>query len=401
MKKAIFSLVTFICLVSTSFVTTSCKQEENKAPKYVFLFIGDGMGITQVVMTDYYLSFKQGKIGGEHLCFSSFPYSAICTTYSNDSGVTCSSAAGTAIATGHKTNNSCLGVDAEGNPLKSMAYDFKEMGYKVGIMTNVAVNHATPASFYANSRKRSDYYNITKQLPGSDFDFFAGSGFLKYYGKKKDQPGSDEVIKEGGYTLAWGQEEFDSLKTTTDRLVLCQAYNKGKEPANYDVTSIAPEGNMTLEEMFVDCMDFLGDEKPFFIMCEGGTIDWKCHGNAVMETVTTIIGMDDAIRHAYDFYLAHPDETLIVVTADHETGGLSLAVDDRYETIGWAALDSTWVANGYRLPEMEKAQRAANITWGTTGHTGAPVPVFAVGKGAEKFTGMMDNTQIKGKILGE
>lgn len=405
MKKTFASIAVIIIATFSLFCTAGSDKKDNMPPKYVFLFIGDGMGVNQVAATNAYLSYKSGKTGGELLGFCRFPYSAFCTTYSNDNGTTCSSAAGTAIATGHKTNNNYLGVDPEGNKLESIACELKKRGYRIGIMSNVPVNHATPAAFYGHSDNRSDYYTLTNDLAVSGFEFFAGSGFLDFYGKDGDMKASDELVKESGYAVAWGKEEFDSIKDTCSQVVLCQAYNKGKEPENYDIANIAPEGNMSLEETFAECLAFIGEEKPFFIMCEGGTIDWNCHANNTMATVTTVIDFDKAISRAYEFYLAHPDETLIVVTADHETGGLALGCNGRYASVDWESLENRWISDGYKMQykadELKGIYDNANVSWSSTGHTGSPVPVYAVGKGGDKFTGTMDNTQIKGKILGE
>ena len=135
-------------------------------------------------------------------------------------------------------------------------------------------------------------------------------------------------------------------------------------------------------------------------MCEGGEIDWAAHSNKTMPTIYSIFEFDKAISRAYEFYMAHPDETLIVVTADHGTGGVSITEDPK-----WEVMDSIWVANGMKNElngkENRKLNEENNIDWATTHHTGEPVPVYAIGKGAEKFIGRMDNTDIKGKILGK
>ncbi|MDE5732595.1 MAG: alkaline phosphatase [Bacteroidales bacterium] len=148
-------------------------------------------------------------------------------------------------------------------------------------------------------------------------------------------------------------------------------------------------------------MDFIGSDSPFFFMCEGGKIDWTAHENKTMPMVMDMLEFNDAVKVAYDFYLGHPDETLIVVTADHETGGLSLGCGR--ETINWEKMEAEWIEGGRKNMLDEKKNMELNkecsIGWTTHSHTGSPVPVFAIGKGAEKFSGRMDNTDIKGKIL--
>ena len=175
--------------------------------------------------------------------------------------------------------------------------------------------------------------------------------------------------------------------------------------------------NMPREELFarinsrVDKMVELGlerltDEKPFFIMCEGGSTDWAAHLNRTMPTINCIIEFDEAIKTAYKFYLQHPDETLIVVTADHGTGGVSLGCGGwGRDKVHWDIIEKAWteagMCNEMSLEENKELNESATIGWSGVYHTGEHVPVFAIGKGAEKFHGIIENTDIKGKILGE
>jgi alkaline phosphatase len=150
-------------------------------------------------------------------------------------------------------------------------------------------------------------------------------------------------------------------------------------------------------------LEFFDTEKPFFFMCEGGKIDWTAHGNRTMPMVMDVLEFDEAIAKAYEFYKSNPEETLIVVTADHETGGLTLGCGE--STINWEKLEKQWLDEGKKNTlsdeENRKLNQECSIGWTTGSHTGGPVPVFAVGKGAEKFAGRMDNTEFKVKILGE
>ncbi len=153
--------------IAAIFLISSCgqawngKQDDTKA-KYIFLFIGDGMGANHVAAAESYLSYKAGKIGGEQLVFTTFPYHGTATNFSANRHVTCSAASGTAIACGSKTDNSKLGMDKDGNALKSVAKELKEDGYKIGIITTVPVNHATPGAFYASVPYRGDYYEVSR-----------------------------------------------------------------------------------------------------------------------------------------------------------------------------------------------------------------------------------------------
>ena len=152
----------------------ACSMGMAKAPKYVFYFIGDGMGLNQVAATQYYLRSCQGELGVSPLCFTQFPYTGMAASYSASSDVTDSAAGGTALATGCKTYNGAIGVDAQAAPVETLAEKAHRYGAKVGVATSVTINHATPASFYAHQKSRNDYYEIGTQLPASGFEFFAG-----------------------------------------------------------------------------------------------------------------------------------------------------------------------------------------------------------------------------------
>lgn len=396
-------ILCILALIVSAAGCTSTQEKETKA-KYIFLFIGDGMGNSQVAVTESYLSWKAGKHGGEQLSFTQFPVFGTCTSHSANSNITDSSAAGTAISCGEKTNNGYLGVDPEGNPVKSMSYELKEDGYSIGIISSVPINHATPGSFYGHNIDRGGYYAITQEIPATGFEYFASAGILQYFGPDGNSESSADLLEQQGYDVCFGKEDFENSSKTNDRIVLCQEYNKDAEPKNYDSTGNKPDNDISLAEMVKYGIDFLGTEKPFFIMCEGGEIDWACHGNKTMPMIQTTIAFSDAVAVAYEFYRQHPDETLIVVTADHATGGVALGARGRYES-RFDELEKSWEENDKSNNLDHKANRELNdralIGWTSSGHTGDPVPVYAVGKGAEKFGGRIDNTDIKSKILGE
>ena len=401
----IASVIMAIAMMATAL---SCTQKEEERAKYVFLFIGDGMGNSHVSVTESYLSWKAGKLGGEQLTMTTFPVFGTATSHSADKRVTDSSAAGTAIACGEKTNNSYLGVDPEGNPVDSMSYVLKEDGYKIGIISSVPINHATPGSFYGHNISRNGYYEIMTEIPASGFEYFASAGILGYHGPKGSEgqvPNAEEYLEANGYNVCFGKAELADAMKNSDKIVFSQEYNRGVEPKNYDSTGDKPETETTLAEMVQAGIDFLGDEEPFFIMCEGGEIDWASHSDKTMPMIIATIAFDEAIQAAYNFYLQHPDETLIVVTADHETGGVALGAGNHHGNINWDVIEKSWNENGHsnnlRFDENAKLNADAHIGWTTTDHTGGAVPVYAIGKGAEKFAGRIDNTDIKGKILGE
>lgn len=294
--------------------------------KYVFYFIGDGMGVNQVNGTEMYLAEQEGRIGVKPLLFTSFPVASVATTFSATNSVTDSSAAGTALATGVKTYNGAIGMDDRKQPVQSVAARAKAAGKKVGVATSVSVDHATPAAFYAHQPKRSMYYEIALDLPKAGFDFYAGGGFLKpnTSADKKESPNIFPIIEQAGYTLARGLDDYKAKAAAAGKMVLIQ-----DERANPDCLPYAidrKEGDLSLAQITESAIDFLtkGKDKGFFLMVEGGKIDWACHGNDAATVFQEVVDMDNAIRVAYEFYKKHPKETLIVVTADHETGGLGL-----------------------------------------------------------------------------
>ena len=387
-------------LVTANILERLPKNE--KRAKYIFLMIGDGMGSTHVAATESYLSYKQGKLGGEQLLMTQLPYYGVATNHSADMHATCSAAAATAIACGVKANNGTVGIDANGEYAKSIAFDLHEDGYNIGIITDVTLNQANPAGFYASSNSRGDHYEIAKQIAKSDLEFFAGSGFSALKGDG-NMESIDKYLEDNGYSVSWGEEEFMAESVGKDKVVLCQRKNRDKDAEDYMSFGRSAD-DMTLARMLELGIEFNGTDDPFFIMCEGGTIDWSGHENWTMAMIEDILAFNEAIKVAYDFYLKHPEETLIIVTADHETGGISLGCDT-LQWIDWAKLDKQWQESGKQVILDSDQNKALNsecgIGWTSMKHTGGPVPVYAIGKGAEKFMGRMDNTDIKGKILNK
>ncbi|MBP5373986.1 MAG: alkaline phosphatase [Bacteroidales bacterium] len=380
------------------------KTRGGGTPRYIFLFIGDGMGNSHVCAAESYLSWKAGKLGGEQLLFTTFPELALASTYSADHQVTCSSASATAFSSGHKTNNLFIGATPDSLPTRPFTMDLQERGYRIGIMSSVPINHATPAAFYAHQTDRWGYYPITEQLPSSGYDFFAGPGFIDWAGRDGNQTPTDSLLEAGGYTLCYGEDEFRS-HIDESKLILCQENRRGRSASSYTINY--DTSWMPLSKMLSLGLEHFGDRQPFFIMCEGGEIDWCAHENSVYPMVQAILRFDDAVRTAYEFYLKHPDETLIVVTADHETGGLAIGYnfDWKFSVQDWARVEAEWLAEGcddtLRLQDRLRFQNDCGFGWSTNEHTGAPVPVYAIGKGAERFNGRIDNTQIPSLILGQ
>ena len=310
-------------------VLLSCNWSFAQQAKYVFYFIGDGMGVNQVQGTELFQGELKGEIGISPLCFTQFPVSTVATTFSATNGVTDSAAAGTALATGNKTKNGAIGVlkDLE-TPVNSVAVWAKNSGRRVGIATSVSVDHATPAAFYAHEAGRSSYYNIGADLYRAGFDFYAGSDFVEPENKKdKNAKNLYKMADEYGYCIARGYNEYTKKSDKVDKMILFQS----KEASEKDRSAIPyaidrTEKDLSLEDITRSAIDFLSKDmsKGFFLMVEGGKIDWACHSNDAATAFREVQDFDNAIKIAYEFYKQHPDETLIVVTADHETGGIVL-----------------------------------------------------------------------------
>ena len=313
-----------------------CMQAQQA--KYVFYFIGDGMGVNHVLGTEMYQAELKGEIGVTPLLFTQFPYATNASTYSATNGVTDSAAAGTALATGHKTKNGALGVTKDLiTGVSSVATWAKESGKRVSISTSVSIDHATPAAFYAHQGSRSSYYNIGLDLIKANFDFYAASDFLDPYNQKandgKPYENLYDLTKKAGYTLARGYKDYQKKAKKADKMILFQSEAaSAKDNSSIPYAIDRQKGDLSLAEITRAGINFLSknNDQGFFLMIEGGKIDWAAHSNDGATVLNEIQDLDEAIKVAYEFYEQHPDETLIVVTADHETGGLALGIGSYY-----------------------------------------------------------------------
>ncbi|MEA5005098.1 MAG: alkaline phosphatase [Rikenellaceae bacterium] len=394
MKKSLHCL-TFIIL----FFSVSISSYAVNKPKYIFLFIGDGMGISQVALTEAYMASLKGIIGFEPLIFSKFPSYGLCTTYSANYHITCSSAAGTALATGTKTNNYMLGVDPDTNKLKSISYKLHEKGLSIGIISTVPLEQATPAAFYANNASRKNYYDISLQLPQSGFEFFGGGDFSEPKGKNTDKRDVLEILADSNYTIVRGFQELEKNKGAK-KLAFFQAYGKDSEmPFAID----RKDDDLKLSDVVKVGIEHLyKNNKGFFMMAEGGKIDWAAHSNDAKTDILEIMDFADAVEVAYRFYLKHPNETLIIVTADHDTGGASLGRDKGGYVIDFNSFSeqvSSFAVDNETIKNNSERNEKANIGWTTTGHTGVYVPIYSIGVGSQRFSGRLDNTDIPKRIM--
>jgi len=420
----------FTVLLIISFSSLSLRQiDENKPSpkaKYIFLFIGDGMGLNQVMITNEYLKLhKQPEIS-----FLSFKNLALTITSCADSNkITDSAAGGTAIACSRKTNNGALGMSrTSGEKFESIAEFLKQKGLKVGILSSVGLNHATPASFYANQPSRSLYAEIAMEMPGTNFDFFGGGGIIS-----KNQAEFDEHIdrmKKSNYSIIAEKTIFNPQVVYGDK-VYYSLFNEQDDAAI--PYRIDQNGSQTTLGEFVDFgIQFLDNPKGFFMMAEGGKIDWAAHDNDGATVIHEVIDFDFAIQKALEFYKKHPNETLIIVTADHETGGMSFGSNQMSYSTDFLKIDQQKISEG-NFPSLldsadvkkntkliaenfsilvnenyvmkynaktltnqmvDSLNHSAGISWTTHAHTGVPIVTYALGVGSQQFNGIIDNTDI-------
>jgi len=326
MKRSLFAALAvgaFLALPAfQAAAQTEADQLKNLKPvKYVFLFIGDGMSLPQRMMAEEFSRSTTGK----GLTINAMPVQGYSKTSSASNFITDSAASGTAIACGEKTNNGRIGMDAEGKKdLESVAELAKKNGRSVGILTSITINHATPASFYAHNVSRDNYYDIGLDLIKSGFDYFGGGGLQ---GNRNGDNDIYKLAEKEGYTVAY-KDEVPKVDLKADKLFV-RGHN-GQLPYAID----KPADEWGLAEYTQQCIDFLMlKNKPFFVMVEGGNIDHHGHSNDAGASLRETMEMDRAVSVIMDFAKKHPNDTLLVVTGDHETGGLTLGfANTQYES---------------------------------------------------------------------
>lgn len=319
MKKVLLSAVLVVVIGLQAF---------GQQAKYVFYFIGDGMGVNQVQLTEFYRAAEQGKLGTESLVFTQFPVATIATHYSANSDVTDSAASGTALATGNKTKNGRIGMDLEGKvSFTSIAEMAKNCGKKVGIVTTVPANHATPAAFFGHQPSRNMGFELAQDMLKDEFDFYGGAELMSE-GKYPVDPEKGSIrdqFKAKGYLIC-NYEEFKAGGQSAERILMLpgkgQAVTFALDTKNEKAENV--KNHLTLSQMVESAVSFLmkDNKKGFFLMAEGGKIDSACHSHDAAAVIEEVIDFDNAIQIAVEFAKKYPKQTLIVVTADHETGGL-------------------------------------------------------------------------------
>ena len=422
-----------------------------KGAKYVFLFIGDGMGAKHLAVTEKV--FKTEK--QPELWINTLPVKGSIRTQSYGGGITDSAAAGTALACGRKTKNGVLGLDHEEKSIESVAEMAKKLGWKIGILSSVPLNHATPAAYYAHRLRRSMYDRISHDLAASNFEYFGGGSLLV---KSKRQEVM-KTIKDHNYIMIKSPKKMPQLDPGKKYIVhtkLPYVINRNKNSG----LTLAEFTRLGIKHLYRGA----GKTKGFFMMVEGGKIDWSSHANDGGSMIHEVKDFDDAVKVALDFYKKHPESTTIVVTADHETGSLYFSPTD--SASGWTVsgllrqkhsydvmckklekyrnrkfpfekvvplLQANYGIKKFSPEELKKLRaswkvlskgkgaggksailygsykpllfcmqsifnRRCGLTWNTTGHSALPVPVLAIGVGSKIFAGSYENTEIARKL---
>lgn len=447
-------------LFASTLALTSAICASAGETKYIFYFIGDGMGMGPVMAAETYN--REVLKNDKPLTMMQFPTVGWCMTYSASSPVTDSAAAGTALSTGVKTKNSMLGMSPDTLAVTSIAKTLKTHGYGVGIVTSVSQYDATPGAFYAHVPNRSMHYEIGCQAAESGYEFISGANPVK-----NDKYDLRDIMDKNDVQIVYSP---DGIKKINSRKVML--LNAEGSPAwniGYAIDSVT--GGLTLPMMTEACLSHLEKYSPdsFFMMVEGGNIDHALHANDGGTAIKEIINFDNCLKIAYDFYRSHPDETLIVVTADHDTGGMAMgnpktkykapldkfsyqrvskeafseyckaiardrriynwdvmkeylienfglfshipvseSMEDKLKELFEAAIvmrnsedQKTLYANfnAFAVEVFRIVNDAAGVGFTTMSHTGNPVPVFAVGVGSDKFKSLNNNNVIPSLIL--
>lgn len=431
-------------------------------PKYVFMFIGDGLGSSQRQITEYYMK-ETNNLEDYSLLMNQFPVAGINTTHSTDSLITDSAAAGTALATGYKTNSGMIAMLPNGKKVKSIIEYAEKNGMKTGIISTTRLTHATPAVFASNNQSRDNENEIAADFVDSNVDFFAGGGYRHFISKdkkgskRKDNMDLVSEFQQRGYKTFVGEDsskDFENLKADKNTKVFA-AFTSSHLP--YEIDRISSNSKVpSLAEITKKGIEVLNEgDNGFFMMVEGGRIDHAAHANDAKSVIYDTLALDDAVKEAYKFYKSHPEETLILVVGDHETGGLGLGIGKDYflnlaalQNVNYSVediLQSKYKGNKteyvdfvkremgladltpqeeYQILEAMKIEdkknydevayggykptaiavahilaNRANIMFTTFAHTGTQIPLSAIGDSSTQFSGFKDNTEIGKELI--
>jgi alkaline phosphatase len=360
--KIKFSILFLLVLVNLCLAQNEISNQSKKLKKQVpgqakniILMIGDGMGLAQITAG---MTANRGKLNIERCQNIGFAKTSSASDYITDSG-----AAGTAIAVGKKTYNSAIGVDSDTIPSASILEYAEENNKSTGLVVTCAITHATPASFYSHVSSRTRHEDIATDLLKTDIEVFFGGG-MKYFNLRKDNLDLTQSLKDKGYTIVSTPDSIDLVQSEKIAGILYPEH----APKFTD-----GRGEM-LSQSVLKALEVLKNDKDgFFMMIEGSQIDWGGHDNDLQYVINETLDFDRTIGKVLDFAELNGN-TLVIITADHETGGLGLTGGN-----------------------IEKGEVDAKFI--SVDHTGIMVPVFAFGPGSENFRGIYENTEIFKKMM--
>lgn len=451
MKRPLSLIAVLVLCISVCFA--------GQRPKYIFMFIGDGLGINHVYGTELYnAAVHPEKPNGGKMSFYNFPIRTYVTNHSSSTLVTDSSAAATALAAGVKTVNGYMGVDSDKRSVKNITELVSELGMKVGVVTNVGMNHATPSAFYAHHESRSAYKALYEQYLTSEVDFAAGAAILL---KKKDGLKHEDYVAQAKAAGIEVVHDLDKAANVVGKRVLLLPENPQSKTLKY--ANDCKPGDWTIVDYTDSAIKYLEREAKrdgFFLMVEAGHMDYCAHDNDAVTTFEEVNHLSNSVAKALEFYNRHPKETLIIVTADHETGGLSLGYTNykmNMERLAWQngsvssltrkmqrfrddgktswedmkvlltrelgfwegvrlrkkdeqqlrkTFEKSFIENSdkvvslYNVNEkmastaIEILNKRAYIKWISLNHTGMQVPLYIKGAGIEHLTECYDNTDV-------
>lgn len=322
MKRMFIRMVVAVCLFAAVSVNANNNNFRGKTPKYVFFFVGDGVSMTQIAAAEMYLAADSSTPDQTKLTFSQFNAQGLTTTYDAGSLITDSASAITALASGNKTLNGVINMDTtKSRKFTTIGELAKSKGKKVGVVSSVSLNHATPAGIYSKEPSRGNYYEISLQLAKSGFDYFGGGGLLSPKGKSGNERDIYEIIAENGFKVARTNDEFNKVKNGDKVVAVNQTLADGLA-LNYELDRAKDE--LSLADFTRKGIEVLDNKDGFFFFVEGGKVDWACHANDGLSAIKDVIAFDNAVQVAVEFMQKNPRDTLIVVTGDHETGGMSI-----------------------------------------------------------------------------
>ena len=443
-KKIVLSLIIISVIGIGCFIITN---HISKRVKYVFLFIGDGMNINHVELTEAYNNMmKQNDFENqEKLSFSKFQNIGLRKNHDKYDYVPDSASSATALSSGLLTKNGMLNIDDEGNKKTPISYLLKEKRkMKIGIITTVPIHHATPAAFYSYNVNRTNSYDIAKDLVNSNFDYFGDGGFDLNPQELSD---IEKQLQSNHYKIMKNKEEIEDLKKTDDKMI---AINPNTIAGTSKYAMETNNNDLNLNDFVRIGINVLDNKNGFFMMAESGMIDFASHNNDARAVISEVNVLDEAVKEALKFYKKHPKETLIIVTGDHETGGLALGNNSgfgldltalQHQKVVFSSL-TNYINTTYDNPNFDEVfnylmtnfgietsiplteenkiklksdyelkdtnqfvslikdilYKETMIGWTSNNHTASPIVVYAKGVNSEKFTGKYTSIEFNQKL---